>query len=74
VTATFRKAARLGDVLDVISTFQVDSRYRGVFHQRLERDGDLVVDADVDIVCLDRDQQLIEFPAGLRILGADDED
>jgi acyl-CoA thioester hydrolase len=70
VTAKFRKAAALGDLVDVVSTFTVDSAYRGTFHQRIERAGDLLVDGQVEVVCLDTDQQLIEFPAGLRALGA----
>lgn len=68
VDAKFRKAAALGDRLDVVSTFRMDSPYRGTFHQRIERLGELLVVADVQVVCLDRDQQLIEFPDGLRAL------
>lgn len=68
VQATYRRAATLGDVLDVVSSFTLSSRYRGVFKQRIERDGDLVVDAEVEIVCLDADQQLISFPADLQAL------
>jgi tol-pal system-associated acyl-CoA thioesterase len=70
LTMKFRKAAVLGDVLDVVSTFTLDSVFRGTFHQRLERAGELVVDAEVQIVCLDRDLQLIRFPEDLRALAA----
>ena len=58
----FRKAAELGDVIDVISTFELPSPYRGVFHQRIERGGELVVEADVEIVCLDKSRAVREFP------------
>jgi tol-pal system-associated acyl-CoA thioesterase len=70
VKAKFRKAAVLGDLLTVVSTLTIDSRFRGIFHQRIERDGDLIVDGEVSIVCIDADQQLIEFPADLRELAA----
>lgn len=68
VQATYRRAARLGDVLDVVSSFALSSRYRGVFRQRIEREGELVVDGEVEIVCLDADQQLVSFPADLAAL------
>jgi acyl-CoA thioester hydrolase len=70
LTMKFRKAAVLGDVLDVVSSFTMDSVYRGTFHQRLERGAELVVDAEVQIVCLDREHQLTKFPDGLRTLGS----
>lgn len=66
---TYRRAATLGDTLDVVSSFALGSRFRGTFHQRVERTGELIVDADVDIVCLDVDQQLVSFPPALRELG-----
>jgi tol-pal system-associated acyl-CoA thioesterase len=62
----FRKPARLGDLLDVVSSFELKSAYRGLFKQRVERGGDLIVEADVELVCLDRDQQLQEFPQAFR--------
>ena len=65
VHITYRRAATLGDVLDVVSSFALGSRFRGTFHQRVERAGELIVDADVEVVCLDADQQLISFPPGL---------
>jgi acyl-CoA thioester hydrolase len=68
VKATYRRAATLGDVLDVVSTFTLGSRYRGVFAQRIERAGELVVDGEVEVVCLDADQQLISFPEDLQAL------
>lgn len=63
VTAAFKKPAVLGDLLDVVSTFTLPSAYRGRFLQRIERAGELLVDATVDVVCLNRDQNLIEYPA-----------
>jgi tol-pal system-associated acyl-CoA thioesterase len=68
VQVTYRRAATLGDVLDVVSSFSLSSRYRGAFRQRIERDGEVVVDGEVEIVCLDREQQLITFPPELQAL------
>ncbi len=65
VQATFKKPAVLGDVVDIVTTFTLPSVYRGRFAQRVERKGELLVDAIVDVVCLDRDQNLIEFPSVL---------
>jgi acyl-CoA thioester hydrolase len=65
-TAKYRKPARLGDTLDVISTLSVDSRYRATFHHRIECDGTLLVSGEVQVVCVDTDQQLRELPEDLR--------
>ena len=64
----FKKPAVLGDTVDVVSTFRIDSDYRGTFRQRVERDGELLVSADVEVVCLDEQQQLCELPEDLRKL------
>jgi tol-pal system-associated acyl-CoA thioesterase len=58
----FRKPAGLSDIIEVVSTFELKSAYRGLFKQRVERGGELIVEADVEIVCLDNNQQLQEFP------------
>lgn len=68
VQATFKKPAVLGDLVDIVTTFTVPSVYRGRFAQRVERAGELLVDGIVDVVCLDADQNLIEFPPQLRAL------
>jgi acyl-CoA thioester hydrolase len=64
----FKKPAVLEDTVEVISTFRVDSDYRGTFEQRIERQGELLVEAQVEIVCLDDRQQLRELPEQLRRL------
>lgn len=63
-TLTFRKAAELGDIVVVVTRFELPSPYRGVFHQRLERerDGALIVDADVEVVCVDKARNVQEYP------------
>jgi tol-pal system-associated acyl-CoA thioesterase len=67
----FRKAAGLGDMLDVVSSFKLSSNYRGVFRQRIERGADLIVEAEVELVCLDGRQELREFPEQFRALSDD---
>jgi tol-pal system-associated acyl-CoA thioesterase len=66
VTAKFRRSARLGETIDVVTSFSVESPYRGRFDQRIERGGELLVEASVDVVCTTSDQQLIELPDLLR--------
>lgn len=68
VSATFRKPAALGDVIDVVSDFAVTSPYRGRFSQRVERAGELLVDGVVDIVALADGTRLIELPPELTAL------
>lgn len=68
VSATFRKPAALGELVEVVTSFAVTSAYRGRFTQRVERDGELLVDGVVDVVCLDGSGQLIEMPAELTAL------
>ncbi len=68
VQATFKRPAVLGDVVDIVTSFSLPSIYRGRFSQRVERAGELLVDGIVDVVCLDRAQNLIEFPPALRAL------
>jgi tol-pal system-associated acyl-CoA thioesterase len=71
VEATFRLGARLGDVVDVVSTFSVESPFRGRFAQCVERaaTGEVCVQGHVDVVCLDAATgRLIELPAALAAL------
>lgn len=72
VNATFRKPATLGDRIDVVSTFTVPSPFRARFNQRIERSGELLVDAVIDVVCLNAQQQLTEVPELLRRLAEPD--
>ena len=68
MTIRFRKPAELGDTLTVVSAFTLPSAYRGLFRQRIERDGDLIVEANVEVVCLDQRRELREFPQAFRAL------
>lgn len=64
---SFKEGARFGDVIDVHTTVRLESEYRAVFHQRLFRAGTepkaLLVDAVVQLVCVNRDQRLVPLPA-----------
>ena len=62
VTIQFRKPAELGDRVEIVSTYHQQSAVRGLFRQRIERAGELLVDADVEVVCLDRHRQVCEWP------------
>ncbi|MEZ5097738.1 MAG: thioesterase family protein [Nocardioides sp.] len=73
VEATFRKGARLGDAVDVVSSFSVQSPYRGRFTQRVERaeTGEVCVEGYADVVCLDAATgRLVELPDELAALGS----
>jgi tol-pal system-associated acyl-CoA thioesterase len=58
----FRKPAELGDTITVVSVFERPSAYRAVFHQRIERSGEMLVEADVEVVCLGANRVVREFP------------
>ena len=62
MTIRFRKPAELSDMLTVITTFSLPSAFRGLFRQRIERDSDVIVEADVEVVCLDQRREIREFP------------
>jgi acyl-CoA thioester hydrolase len=62
----FLKAAKLGDVLQVVTKLGQDrSEYRRRLIQRVELNGTVMVDAEVDVVCLDNNKQLRVFPTGI---------
>jgi tol-pal system-associated acyl-CoA thioesterase len=62
LTMKFRGSATLGDVVEVVTAVRKSSAYRATFAQRIECRGALLVEADVEIVCVDGKQQLREFP------------
>ena len=68
LTMTYRRPARLWDTVDVVSSFTLDSRYRGYFHQKVMRDGEVLTDAKVGVVCTDPDGQLVSLPPEVRSL------
>ena len=62
VTVTFHKPAKLGDVCDVVTRVVPKSPYRLHMKQHLERGGEMLTEAVVQLVCLDEDLELREFP------------
>jgi acyl-CoA thioester hydrolase len=68
VNAKFKRPAVLGDTLDVLTEVRIDSEYRCTFVQRILRGGEVLVTADVEIVCIDRDQKLCPVPESFRAL------
>lgn len=53
ISAEYLKPARLDDALVVVSTIESLGRAQVVFHQRVERGGELLVDAKMRIACFD---------------------
>ncbi|HEU4325949.1 MAG TPA: YbgC/FadM family acyl-CoA thioesterase [Roseiflexaceae bacterium] len=64
----FKRAARLGDLLTVHTAFGLASPYRGRFQQRITRGAELIVSAEVEVVCLGDQQRLREFPEEFQAL------
>jgi acyl-CoA thioester hydrolase len=62
LTMKFRQSATLGDTVEVVTAVRQSSAYRATFAQRIECRGALLVDAEVEIVCVDARQKLREFP------------
>ncbi len=65
----YRNPGRLGDHLEVVSTAQRSSEYRLSFDQKVRRRGEdqALVSAQVQIVCVDPEGQLIELPESMNI-------
>ncbi len=61
----FRQAARLGDLCQVVTRHVGGSPYRKELEQRLELNGENVIEALVELVCLDDKLELMEFPKGI---------
>jgi acyl-CoA thioester hydrolase len=65
----FLQAARLADSLIVQTICRRSSDYRLSFDQQVRRKGEdsILVNADVQVVCVDRDGNLVELPADLLV-------
>ena len=59
---TFHLAARLSDECEVVTRLIPGSPYRMKMAQQLMRGDELLTEALVDVVCLDSDFELREFP------------
>lgn len=65
VQIRFLKPGRLGDTLTVVTTNIGGSDFRRTLQQNIERDGEVVTKAKVDLVCLDENMELTDFPEGI---------
>ena len=65
VRIKFRRPARLGDRLEVLTSMLRASEYRLTFRQQVRRLGEdeALVSGDVDVVAIDQDGILKELPA-----------
>ena len=69
---TFKEGAVFGDELQIRTTVDVQSDYRAVFTQQCWKpDGKTpMVDARIDLVCVDADNKLTRLPADVRARAA----
>ncbi len=68
-TQQFKEGAVFGDVLEIRSIARLESPYRVVFEQRAhrKRDGRLLVDATIEMVCIDGQRQPVPIPLSDRL-------
>lgn len=68
----FKDGATLSDVLEIRSTGRLESEYRVSFIQKAYRkaDGKLLVEATIEMVCVDHTRQLVPIPASAKELAA----
>lgn len=59
---TFKEAAVLGDSLEIRTTVKRSSPYRLSFHQAAWREGTLLVDGQVELVCVNGAKSLVKVP------------
>jgi tol-pal system-associated acyl-CoA thioesterase len=62
---TYKQGAVHGDTVLVKSSARMDSAYRLAFQQDVWRGDELLVHGVVQLVCVDRDAQLVQLPAAL---------
>lgn len=63
VELTFKYGAKLGDVITIESTYELESDYRVVFEQRALLGDKLLAGGTVEMVCVDGDQKLVPLPS-----------
>jgi acyl-CoA thioester hydrolase len=68
-TQQFKEGAVFGDVLEIRSVARLESPYRVVFDQRAhrKRDGRLLVEASIEMVCIDGQRQPVPIPLSDRL-------
>jgi tol-pal system-associated acyl-CoA thioesterase len=66
VAMKFLKPARLGDTVKVVTRpLESGSEYRMKLDQRIEKEGVVLIESTVDIICLDETYKLRAFPGEL---------
>ena len=65
LAVNYRAAARFDDQLDLVSTWQVEGRFKVRFTTRIERAGTLLAEAQVAVACIGADGRLKPLPAGV---------
>ena len=65
---SFREPAGLGDALEIRTTVKLESDYRAVFSQSVWRPGgkQAMVEGIVQLVCVDRQNRLVQLPETVR--------
>ena len=63
-TQQFKEGAVFGDIVEIRSVARLESDYRVVFDQRAHRktDGRLLVDASIEMVCIDGARNPVPIP------------
>lgn len=66
----YKEGAVFGDTLEVRTHAREESLYRAVFHQRVhrKRDGKLLVDGEIHLVCVDARRKPVPLPVAVRRL------
>lgn len=62
VSLTYKEGARLGDVVEIRSTYRRESKYRVVFQQSVWRGNTMIVEGEVEMVTVDGDNRLVPLP------------
>ncbi len=61
---TYKKGAEFGDHVRIDTTVERESPYRLLFHQvaKLDSDNSILVDAMIELVCVDIQRSLVKLP------------
>ena len=62
---TFKEGAVFGDTLEIRTTPKPESAFRIVFQQDVYRAGRLLVQGNVQLVCVDKSRSLVQVPASV---------
>ena len=70
-TQQFKEGAVFGDIVEIRSLVRLESEYRVVFEQRAHRksDGKLLVEASIEMVCIDGARNPVPVPLTEKLRG-----